>query len=207
MKTNNKSRKTGRKLRIPRDVPGQTVMITRSMAYNIGFAADPAYGFGFSPTNLWVNGASSTAIGGVSEITALFELCRIAKVEITWLPGNQALDWGSNSVTTGIRNIPYVLESFDPRVSTTPTISGLLETSGVSFHSANEPFSKVIHPVLLNDAGIVPVGRTNRESFVATGVDVPWNGWNVIMDLTSTALTYCSGQFYFKIFYECKSVR
>jgi hypothetical protein len=175
--------------------------------YNLSFAADPSYGFGFSPTNLWVNGASSTAVAGVSEISALFELVRVAKVEIIYLPGCKSLPWSDNTVTTGTRNIPWVYEGFDPHVSTTPTVAGLLEQGNVVIRSADDMFRKTIYPVLLDDAGVVPTAVVNKHTFICTGVDTPANGWNFIADLDSVALTYDIGVIFFKIFYECKNVR
>lgn len=185
----------------------QSMIIPRTAYYPLSFAADPAYAFGFSATNVWVNAVSALTVPGASEITSLFELVRVAKVIVTYIPGNHALDWGSNTITTGTRNIPWIYECFDPCITATPSIAGMVEAASTITRTANVPFSRTIYPVLNESSLAVNTGTSRKDIFVRAGSDVPFDGWSFIADLSSVALTYDIGALMFKIFYECRCTR
>lgn len=190
---------------VPRLMSANTCIIPRTADYGIGFGADPAISFGFSASNLWINGSSGPAIQGFGELSGLFELMRVVKVEVTWVPGCQGLDWSNNTITTGTRNIPYVYECFDPAIHTTPSLGTMREAASTVVHTADKPFRRTIYPVLEDGEGVIDVGRSRATTFVRSGIDVPFNGWSVVMDLENQPLTYDIGKIFFKIYYECRA--
>jgi len=183
-----------------------SVTIARTVNYDVDFTADVAHGFGFSSTNLWVNGTSSTAIPGASELTALFDLIRIAKVEVTLLPGCDSLNYANNSLSSGTRNIPYVYTAYDPNDSGNPSLSDIQQNNTCKTDSFNKVIKRTIYPQMtVGSQLLTDIGQNRRNIFVKSGVDSPWFGYKVYMDLQSVALTYDIARISFKIFYECRN--
>lgn len=193
-----------RKFSIYRAPKGNSIIIPRTVVYDTDLTVDVSKGFGFSATNLWVNGVSTTALGGASDITALFDLVRVAKVEITVQFGNNTFDYGINTVGTGTRNMPYVYDAFDPSDSTNPALTDIRQMATCQMSMPDKALCRTIYPVLQEPSAIVDIGAARKNKFMQSGTDIPWNGWKVYMDLYNTALTYDVLRFAFKIYFECK---
>lgn len=184
-------------------------IIPCTVDYDYDLTADPAHGFGWSASNLWVNGVSVTPISGASDLAAVFDCVRVAKVEITIMPGCDSLDYGTNTVTTGTRNIPYVYEAFDPNDSTNPSIANMRELATTRTHMLNKVIKRTIYPTLVEvSGGIVDLGKNQKNIFVTSGTNSQqWCGWKFYADMFNTALTYAIGRISFKVFYECRQSR
>lgn len=199
-----KSNYAGTKPRVPRAMSSNTCVIPLRINFNISFAADPQYGFGWTTAALWVNQVSVSAIPGATELASVFDLMRIVKVECCLLPGCDQLSWGDNGVGTGTRNIPYAYNAFDPNDGSNPAgLSEIQQLSSCNVQMLNKPIRRTIYPKLNDDSVIQTL---DRGQFVKSGNNViPWYGWKVFCDLENTALTYDIGRVEFKVFYECRS--
>lgn len=195
--------------RIPRTLRASShAIVPRTVSYDMSFTSDVALGFGFSPTTLWVNNASSTGIPGASDITALYDMCRIQKVEVTMLPGNNVADYALNSVTSGQRNIPYVYHAVDNNSGGNPTLNEIQQFGNCKVASFDKVIKRTIYPAPKFSAastGTISLqGPALRNVWLATGSDEACFGFKVYMDLLAVNLTYDVARITFKIYYECK---
>lgn len=202
--TSYKSNFGGTQARIPRPMSSNTCIIPLRINFNIAFAADPVYGFGWTTAALWVNQVSVSAIPGATELAAVFDLMRIVKVECCILPGCNMLGYDANGATTGTRNIPYAYNAFDANDGSNPAnLSDIQQLSSCKVQMLDKPVRRTIYPKLNDDSVIQTL---DRGQFVKAGNNViPWYGWKVFLDMENTALTYDIGRCEFKVFYECRS--
>lgn len=181
-----------------------TCIIPCTVEHDVDLTADISRGFGFSAINLWINGVATTPIPGATDITALFDLVRVKKVEITIIPGANELSFPASTVTTGVQNIPYVLEAYDPTDSTNPSANNVRELATCRSHRLDQIIRRTIYPCLKDASGIVNVGQSRKDTFTQSGSDLPWFGWKVYADMVTNVWTYNTCRFSFKVFYECR---
>lgn len=190
---------------VPRSLGSNSCIIPLTVDDNVNFATDPAFGYGWSPFALWRNGVSYLAIPGQADMAAVFDMARVVKVEITILPGNNVLDYGTNSLSTGQRQIPYVYDAYDPNSSGNPTLAEMREHATCRVNSLTKPIRRTIYPNLGMYGNVVNVGQTRKDLFVPTAVDLPAFGWKVLMDVQQETLPYCIARISFKVFFECRN--
>lgn len=197
-------KKAPQKMRIGRAPSSGITRVTRCATYSFDFTTDWAAGFGFSATRLWVNGSSTSDIPVISEITDLFDMVRVARVDVIVLPTANDHLISADSVTTGIRNIPYVYMAADYSDNGVPNINSLLQADKLLVTSFDHPIRKTIYPRLSSAAsnGIL-LGNNN---WVAAGSDFPCNGLKIYMDVR-TNMPYVGGTVNFIIHYECKHTK
>lgn len=196
-------RKVSRPLRV-----STHAIVPRTVFYDMNFATDVALGFGFSPTNLWINNSSSVAIPGASDLSNLYDLVRIKKVEITIMPGCTGLGYGSNTLTTDKRNVPYAYHAVDHNSGGNPTITEMQQYSNLKMEAFDKVIRRTLYPApKFSAAGVGTVslqGAALKDVWIASAADEPCFGFKLHMDLYNTALTYDVARINFKIFYECK---
>lgn len=171
---------------------------------DLDLTADIARGFGFSATRLWANGSSLQDIPGAADLTAVFDLVRIQKVEVTILPGANQLALNSSTVGTGVQNIPFLLDAFDPTDSTNPSAANIRELSTARSNLLDKVIRRTIYPTLSDASGIINVGQSRKDTFVRSGTDLPWFGFKMYADMVTNVWTYNIVRVSFKIFYECR---
>lgn len=177
-------------------------IIATTVDYDASLVADGAYGFGFSPTNLWVNGSSATAYP--TSINNIWDLCRIVKVEMTILPGNDGNAYNANTLTSGTTNIPYVYTAFDPNTSGAPTIAAIKQNSTVQTTSLNHVIKRTFYPNFAPSA-TVDMGANRKNIFMSVYQDTPAQGVQVYVDLDAQVWTYCIYRISFKVFMEVRA--
>lgn len=182
-------------------------MVATTVDYDVEFTADVSHGFGFSPTHLWVNGVSSTAYVDAAGWQSMFDLIRVHKVEVTILPGNNYLGYGTNTLSTGQRNIPYGYFATDLNSGGNPSLNGIRERSDCETFSLDKVFKRTIYPRLFASDYVTDVGANRSNLFVPVSADVPWYGALLYLDLKSVALTYDVCRISFKVFVELSSSR
>lgn len=194
-----KKRRTTAVAKVPRILKSpNAVIVKRCVRYNFDLTTDFAGGFGFSPTNLWLNGVSSTAIDGASDITNLFDACRVVKVEMVLLPSCNSLDY-ANVVTT-TRNIPYAYIAADKNDSTAPNQASILQFDNLHVTSMDHVIRYTCYPKTKSEGAII----LSRSNWVLTGVDQPYFGIKLYIDNTTTNQANAGGSINFIIHYECK---
>lgn len=197
-------------MRIPRQPKSSSFnrsLLPLTVNYDVDFTADVSHGFGFSPSNLWVNGVSSTAIDGASQINAVFDLVRVVKVEAIILPGCNFLGYGSNTISTGQRNIPYIYTALDYNSGGNPALGAVLQNPTVEIDSFDHVIRRTFVPrVTTGTTGITDMS-SNNQLYTAVSADTPAYGIQIYLDLFNTALTYDVARIVFKIWYDCRMGR
>lgn len=190
--------------KIPRAPRNMNTFITRCVNYDFTLGTDANYGFGFSPTYLWVNDVSTNSINGASDISGLFEMCRIVKVKMILLPTANVHETTNDSVTTGVRNIPYVYYAPDYSSNGSTTQSSMNQMDGLRITSFDHPIQLTVRPKLSSttSSGILLSG----SSWVKPDTDVPYNGIRMYIDVAN-AQTYLGGRAAFIITFECKNCK
>jgi len=189
--------------RIARSFPASnSIIISRVVDYDASISSGAiGKGFGFSPAALWVDGASSTAVPGAAEISALFDLVRIQKVEVTVMPV-------ANTHTTNSSIGPGLLVlycAYDPNDSTAPTLATIRENNTTSVTCLDKVFKRTIYPQLTVGSQLqTDIGVNRKNIFVQSAVDVAWNGLKLFLD-ASASISNGGARYSFKIFYECRN--
>lgn len=195
-----------RRSRMARSFPkSNSCIISRTVDHDIAFDGNYGYGFGFSPTHLWINQVSTTAISGASEIAALFDLVRIVKVEVTVLPGQNFMGYGSNTSGTGVRNIPIMYHCYDPNDGLNPTLSSSQENNTCKVDILDKIIKRTIYPQMtVGNQLMTDIGSSRKDVFVKSSYDSPWYAFKAFFDLDEL-LAYDAARISFKIFYECRN--
>lgn len=205
-------KRTGGKARLYRSMQPyrasyNKTIISTTVDYDVEFTADVSHGFGWSPSHLWVNGVSTTAYVDAASMQGLFDLARIHKVEMTLLPGNNFLGYGTNTLSTGQRNIPYGYCATDLNSGGNPSLNGIRDRSDCETFSLDKAYKKTFYPRMFASDFVTDVGRNRNNLFVPVSSDIPWYGALLYLDLKTVALTYDVARISFKVFIELSSSR
>lgn len=199
-----KTRSQGQSLmiRVPRPLKPNTVIVKRSVRYTFDLNTDNPAGFGFSPTYLWVSGTSTTAIDGASDLTSMFEECRIAKVQCILLPGTNVHEIATDSAVTGARSIPWLYTGVSYTAAGASTMPSILQNDQLRVDLADHKIVRTIYPRMTStsSSGIA----LPKNTYVATGTDIPFFGLLTYMDVYAS-LPYNVFSWTFIIHYECKN--
>lgn len=199
----NGSSKKRRTSYVPRTISmaksSNSVMVKRTVRYGFDLSTDFAGGFAFTPTTLWYNGATSVAIDGASDITNLFDQCRIKKVEVIILPSCDGLDY--YNVSTTARNVPYVYIAADKNDSSNPTLAAMLQYDNLHITELNHVIRYTCYPKMLTGSSSIVVPNNN---WAVAGTDIPYFGIKIYVDNTTTNQPNAGGSINFIIHYECK---
>lgn len=181
------------------------VIVSQIVDYNGAFTADVVGGFGFSATRLWRNEVVDAYYP--NDYVGVFDMCRIIKVEMFIFPACNSLGYGSNTVTTGARNIPYGYCALDYNDNANPaTAAEIKQYSTCERFSLDKPYMRTFYPRLADASAIVNMGNDGRKMFVKTGSEnVIWNGVKIYMDLDTQVFTYDVCRISFKVFMELRS--
>lgn len=160
---------------------------------------DSGIGYGFAPLRLWINGATSATVYA-TDISFVWDLCRIVKVEVTILPGAN-----SNDFDTGTQNIPVAYHAFDPNSGAAPTLASIKQNSTCKIDRLDKVIRRTIYPNLFNANAIVNSGWMRKDQFVSSSSDTPSYGFQLFVDNLGTANPNTIIRVYFKVFLEVKS--
>ena len=184
-----------------------TIPLTSFIDFEL--TADVSSNFSFDSTNIYCIGTNSStqSIPGAADVAAVFDLMRVAKVEVTILPAATDLAYNNQSLSSGQTNIPYVYHAFDP--VGTAALSGpqIRQLATVKMDSLNKPIRRTIYPRLEGGNGIVDVGINRKNLFEKSGNESSqrWRGFGLHIDMDSVTWTYGTLRVNFKVFYECMS--
>jgi len=196
-------RLTGNMALNSRATDGRNVL-TLVGAVDYGMSTDILKSFSFDTGNVYINGAAAVPIPGATEIAAVYELARVAKIEFTILPSANGLDYSSQTVTTGETNIPYVYHAVDLNDNATPTIAEIRQNSTVKIDQLSKPIRRTVYPRLEGSNGIIDVAQNQKNIFCNTGVSSTqrWHGFKLAIDMTNVVWSYSRVSIQYKIFYE-----
>lgn len=193
-----------RSIGIPKD---NRCTIPLTMVRNFELTADVASLFQFDTQSLHVigTGAGTYAIPGATEVAAVWDLMRVAKVEMTILPSANMLSYNDQTLGSGQTNIPYVYHAYDPVGTAAPTNSSISQLSTMRVSSLAKPIKRTIYPRLEGSNGIVDVGINRKNLFEKSTSESTqlWRGLSLLVDMENVVWTYSIMRVVFKIHYEC----
>jgi len=194
------------KYRVPRPIRPTGAIIPVVVDHDFDLTADMNLSFSFDTENYYYNGTAA-AIAGASEIAAVYDNMRVAKVEFTIIPSATGLDYSAQSSTTGSTNIPYVYHAVDYNDNTAPTIAGIRQLASCRTDSLNKVIRRTLYPRLEGSNGVVDMSTNYKNLFVRSGAASTqrWNGFKIYIDMKTVVWTYGSVRISMKVFYECKS--
>lgn len=181
-----------------------SVIVCRTVQANYNTSADAALGIGWSATYMWINGVSTTSIDGATDITNLYDVCRVRKVEV-----NICLDYNVHeaSSTTSV-GLPIVYTAYDPTDNATPTQQSIKQyaTCKMSMMGDARVGNRVVrtfYPRLQQSQGSFSIVNPMNQ-WVETGSDIPYNGCKIYMDQIGISNPNRYYMIVCKIYYECK---
>lgn len=193
-----------RSIGIPKD-NRCTIPLTITRSFDL--TADIASLFEFDARNLHILGtqAGSYAVPGAAEVAAVWDLMRVAKVEMTILPAANVLAYNDQTLSSGQTNIPYVYHAFDPVGNVAPTLSSIQQLSTFRSASLAKGIKRTFYPRLEGSNGIVDVGINRKNLFEKSTSESTqkWRGISLLVDLQNEVWTYGSFRVLFKVYYEC----
>jgi len=209
-RTNSYASRSGskRKLAIARPPPGfgsDRALIPLTFDINFDLTADYAASFAFNTVGYTINGGANVLIGGTEQIEKVFEMSRIAKIEMTILPAATELAYNNQTLATGATNIPYVYTAIDYNDTTTPSTAILKQNPTVRMDTFNKVIRRTFYPRLEGANGLIDTGANQRNLFQKNGTSSSqeWHGIQVYLDMRNVVWTYGGGRICFKVFYEC----
>lgn len=195
-----------RSLGVPKD---NRCTIPLTTFIDLPLTADVSSNFVFDTTNVYVvgTGATTQTIPGATEVHAVFDLMRVAKVEITILPAASELSYASQTITTGTTNIPYVYHAYDPSGNAALNGPAIRQLATVKMDQLRYPIRRTIYPRLEGGNGVIDVGINRKNMFEKSGSESSqrWRGFALHVDMDSVVWTYGQLRVNFKVFYECMS--
>lgn len=186
-------------------LPGARVTIPLTLQYDFDLTADVALSFAFDTTGYYVNGGTVQTIAGLSELATVFEMARIAKVEVSILPAATGLDYSAQTLSSGATNIPWVYTAVDYNDTATPTRDEMTSNQTCRTDIFNKVIKRTFFPRLEGSNGLIDVGRNAQNEFMKLGNSSTqkWNGFKVFMDEKVQVWSYGSGRCTMKVFFEC----
>jgi len=195
-----------RSLGVPKD---NRCTIPLTTFIDLPLTADVSSNFTFDTTNVYVSGSGATtqSIPGAAEVHNVFDLMRVAKVEITILPAASELSYASQSLSTGTTNIPYVYHAYDPSGNAALTGPNIRQLATVKMNQLRNPIRRTIYPRLEGGNGVIDVGINRKNMFERSGSESSqrWRGFALHIDMADVVWTYGQLRVNFKVFYECMS--
>lgn len=181
-----------------------SVIVCRTAQNTTNTGADYAIGIGASPANIWINGLSSIGYAGATDISSLYDICRVIKMEVSLM-----WDFNTSDVSsTGTAGMPIVYTAFDPTDNAQPTLSTIQQyastrVSCVGDAKTGNRIVRTIYPRCQQlQSGMTIIQEKNP--WVETISDIPYNGLKIYIDYIGTPNTNRIFMYTIKVWLECK---
>jgi len=178
-------------------------IISQTVDYDYDLTVDVTAGFSFTGQALYRNGVSVVNYSDASSIAALYDLCRVHKVEMTILPGNSDFDYNNNGLSSGSRNIPYLYTALDYTDSANPSLANVRENSTCQVARLDKVYRRTFYPRQPNN-NVTDMGANRKNLFTGTDSISQYMGIKVYIDLAQQVWTYNIGRISFKVFLELR---
>lgn len=202
---------SSKRLSIPRMPSNKSIVIARTFQYDLTCSSDAGVAFTFQPQGINVYhsiaGGSVVATPGLSDIENLFEMMRVARVDVRVCPTAISEDYSTGQVSSQLRGVPLLYHGQDPRAETAsaPTLAQMQENCFTKVVMLDGMKTLKIYPKadFGAGAGIVDIGLSQKSRFVKpSNTTVYWSGYNVYLDNVSNS-AYNQVRFIFTVHFEC----
>lgn len=181
-------------------------IISQTVDFDYDLTVDFTAGFSFSGQSLFRNGVSVANYTDASSIAALYDLCRVHKVEMTILPGNSDFDYNNNGLSSGARNIPYLYTCIDYTDSANPALSEVKDNSTCQVARLDKVYRRTFYPRAPSN-NIVDMGTNRLNVFSQANTTIQYQGIKIYIDLAQQVWTYNIGRISFKVFLELRCTK
>jgi len=166
--------------------------------------------FTFDCQNIYIDGGSNTSpgtnpINGATELSPVFHLSRVAKVEMTFVPSSNGNDYSSGSLVA----VPVLGTASNYISGTVQAQADMMQKPDFRSDMLTKQIKRTFYPRLEGSNGIVDVGVNRRNLFEATssGSTQRWRGCDVFIDPVNGVSTNQICTIYVKVFLECMASR
>ena len=180
--------------------------LTGEFQFGIG-ATDNGIAFSFDTLGAYINsttgGSLFQSISGLTELSGVYEILRLAKIEFTVLASFNALDLAGISAGTPL-SLPIIQIGPDYNDNDVPTKIIMNQNPLATTHRLDKVIRKTVYPKMEGSNGVIDVGVNQRNLFQQAGVasTQQWHGMKFFIDGQSgySSATYCTISF--KCFFE-----
>jgi len=198
--------------RIPRNLRSRAVngRDIHCLTGSASFALDGDLGISFAwdTAAAYINRASgltTQTITGLTELASVYEMLRLAKVEMIILPPANTIDY-MNQVDSGTRTIlPIVRMAPDYNDNDVPTRDSILQEPALKTDVLDKVLRFTLYPKLEGSNGLIDVGANQKNIFMQASLvsSQKWHGAKVFFDMNSVYLPNSNVTVEYKLYYEC----
>jgi len=152
--------------------------------FSLTAATDNGIGFSFDTLgayiNSTVNGTQFFSISGLTELSGVYEILRLVKVEFTVIGTFDGMDI-DNATAIGL---PLGWAGPDYNDNDVPTKIIMQQNPRVKFFQVGKPFKCVVYPKMEGSNGVIDVGVNQRNLFQQAGIasTQQWHGMKFFFD-------------------------
>lgn len=182
------------------------VILSQTVDYDADLTTDVSHGFGFTGSNLFVNGVATVTYDDASTLSALFDQVRVHKVEMTIRPAANQLSYNDQGLSSGQTNIPWGYCSFDYNSGSNPSLASIRQYSDCKTFMLDRMYKRTCYPRISN-GNTTDMGSNRKDVFAPIAGTAPWYGILVYLDLAHEVWTYGTVRFSFKVYLELTNSR
>lgn len=166
--------------------------------------------FTFDCQNIYIDGGSNTSpgtrpINGAAELLPVFHLGRVHKVEFTFVPSSNVIDYSTGSSVA----VPVLGTASNFISNTAQAQVDIMQKPDFRSQMLSKQVKRTFYPRLEGSNGIVDVGINRKNLFEAmsTTSSQKWRGCDVFVDPVGAVSTNQIMTIYIKVFLECMATR
>lgn len=177
---------------------------------NASFALDGDLGISFSwdTAACYINrstGLTTQTVTGLTELSSVYEMIRLAKVEMLILPPANTVDYIDQN-SAGTRTIiPIVYMAPDYNDGDVPTRDTMLQEPALKTNVCDKVLRYNFYPKLEGSNGLIDVGSNQKNIFMQASVTSTqkWHGFKVFFDMNSVFWPNSNVTVQYKLYWEC----
>lgn len=175
------------------------------------FALDGDLGIAFSwdTANAYINTVASgnvpQTISGLSELSSVYQMIRLAKVEITVLPPANSLDYSTQVSTSTKTIIPTVFMYADHNDNDVPSRTTALQDPALRIGQLDKIQKYTVYPKLEGSNGMIDIGSNQKNIFMQASVTSTqkWHGFKIFFDMNTIYWPASNVTVLYKCYWEC----
>lgn len=176
--------------------------------FQFALNVDNGVGMSFDTLGVYVNstaaGTQFFSIAGLTELSGVYEILRLAKVEFTVMASADSLELPSVTAGTPF-SLPILQIGPDYNDNDVPTKTIMWQNPSVTTHRLDKVIRKTLYPKMEGSNGVIDIGTNQRNLFQQAGIasTQQWHGMKFFVDTTggSSSALFCTISY--KCFYEC----
>jgi len=174
------------------------------------FALDGDLGLSFAwdTAACYINRSSgliTQTVTGLTELSGVYEMIRLAKVEMLILPPANTVDYIDQN-SAGTRTIiPIVYMAPDYNDNDVPTRDTMLQEPALKTNICDKVLKFSLYPKLEGSNGLIDVGSNQKNIFMQASLTSTqkWHGAKIFFDMNSVFWPNSNVTVQYKLYWEC----